>query len=98
MQSRLLVNRVNHVKRALGLVALVGFRLDPDGEELSSEIPGFDLVEIQIASAGVLREIEILIDEAAGGVGMGVNHKRRIVDGTRAMFDAVARNRYGLRT
>ena len=47
-------------------MTLVPLGRDPDGEELRAKIAGLDLVEIQIAGAGVLREIEVLVDSRPG--------------------------------
>ena len=42
-----------------------------------------------------MREIEILVNKAAGGVGVGVDDERRIVDGARARRNTIGRNRAG---
>ena len=47
----------------LDFVPLVRLRLNPDGEELRAQVASLDLVEVEIAGAGVLREIEILVHE-----------------------------------
>ncbi len=93
MAARLLVDRVDHVERALGFVAFIRLRLDPDGKEFRAQIAGLDLVEIHVAGAGVLREIEILVDETAGRVGVSVDDDGRIVDGS----PALVRGSFGLR-
>ena len=81
MQPRLLVDRVDHVERALDLLPLVKLGIDPDRPELRAQVAGLDLGEVHVALAGVLREIEVLVDEAARRVGMGVDDQRGIVDG-----------------
>ncbi len=88
MTLSLLVDRVDHVERALGLVALVALRLNPDGEELRAQIAGLDLVEVEVACAGILREIEVLVDEAAWRVGVGVDDDGRVVGGAPVCCEA----------
>ncbi len=88
VQPRLLVHGVNHVERALDLLPLEGPGVHPNGEELRAQVAGFDLVEVQVTGAGVLREIEVFVHEAAWRVGVGVNDERRVVDGARTFAGA----------
>ena len=97
MKAGLLVDGVDHVERALDFLAFVQLGIDPDGEELGAQVASLDLVEVEVAGAGVLREVEVLVDEAAGGVGVGVDDERRVVDGARAGGGAVRRDRFGWR-
>ena len=75
MAARLLVHGVDHVERALDLLPLVNLGIDPDGPELGAEVAGLDLVEVHVAFAGVLREVEVLVHKTAGRVGMGIDDK-----------------------
>jgi len=61
-------------------VTFVRAGLDPDGEELRAQVAGLDLAEVQIAGAGVLREIEVLVDKAARRVGMRVDDDGLVVN------------------
>ena len=92
MAAGLLVHRVDHVERALDLLPLVNLGIDPDGPELRAQVAGLDLVEVHVALAGVLREIEVLVDEAAGRVGMGVDDEGGVVDGLPASGCAFVRD------
>jgi hypothetical protein len=49
MAGRLLVDGIDQVERVAGEVALVRFRIDPDGKELGAEIAGLGLVEADVA-------------------------------------------------
>ncbi len=80
MASRLLVDGVNHVESALGLVAFVRLGLDPDGEELRPQIAGLDLIEVHVAFAGVLREVEVLVHETPRRVGVSVNDEGGVMN------------------
>ena len=80
MPARLLIHRIDHIERALGLVTFVRAGLDPDGEELRAQVAGLDLAEVQVAGAGVLREIEVLVDKAARRVGMRVDDDGGVVN------------------
>ena len=82
MPRRLLVHAVNQVHGALGIMALE-FRLNPDGEELRSQIALLDLVEIDVAFGyrRVLAQIEVFVEKALGRVGMRINDQGRLVDG-----------------
>ncbi len=97
MQTGLLVHRVDHVERALDFLALELLGIDPDGEELGAKVAGLDLVEVHVAVAGVLREVEVLVHKAAGRVGVGVDDEGGVVDGLPASGDAIGRNGDGLR-
>src|SRR5215469_18725569 len=97
MTARLLINGIDHVERALDFLALEGLGIHPNGEELRAEVAGLDLVEVHVALAGVLQEIEILVYEAAGSVGVGVDYKGRVVDGLPACRNALRASRHAVR-
>jgi len=75
-----LVDRIDHVKRAPRVVVLVNSRIDPDGKELSSEIPDSGFGKVPMRVSRVSGGIKGVIDKAVGRIGMSVNHDGRIVD------------------
>src|SRR5712671_6782480 len=82
MSSRLLVHAVNQVHSALGVMSLE-FRLNPDGEELRSQVALPDLVQIDMAFCyrRVLAQVEVFVEEALGRVGVRIHDQGRLVDG-----------------
>src|SRR5512140_2938620 len=81
MPGSLLVDAVNQVHGALCVMALE-LRLDPDGEELCSQIALFDLVQIDMAFAygRVLADVKVFVKEALRRVSVGVYDEGRLMD------------------
>jgi hypothetical protein len=96
MPGGLLVNGIDEIERVTCEVALVGFRLDLDGEELGAEISGFRLLEADVAMVvGVGRsDVVALVEKTLRSVGMGVDDDGRVLnliglfaDGLRVCLD-----------
>ena len=67
----------------LGVVALVGFGIHPDGKELRAQIAGASFVEADVADVfrvGVA-DVEVFVEKALRRVGMSVHDDGRFVDG-----------------
>ena len=81
MPGRLLVNAVNQVHGPLGVVAFE-FRLNPDREELRSQIALLDLVQIDMAfrDRRVLAKVKVFVQEALWRVRVGINDQGRLMD------------------
>ncbi len=82
MAGGLLVDRIDEIERVAGEMALVGFRLHPDGKELGAEIAGFRLVETDMALIfGIGRsDVVVFVEEALRGIGVRVDDDGRVVD------------------
>jgi hypothetical protein len=82
MTGGLFVNRIDEVESMAGEVALIGFGLDPNGEELRAEIASPGLVEANVAYVlGVLgADVIVLVEEALRGVGVGIDDNGGVVD------------------
>jgi hypothetical protein len=75
MMGRLFVHRIDEVERVAGEVALVGFRVDPDGKKFGAEIAGLRLVEANVAGVVWVGgfDIVIFVEEALRRVGVRVD-------------------------
>src|SRR5579864_9063097 len=82
MPGGLLINAVNQVHGALGIMALE-LRLNPDGEELSPQIALLDLIEIDMAfrDRRVLAKVKVFVQKSLWGVRVGINDQRGLMDG-----------------
>ena len=68
----LLLDRVDQLEGAAGILAFIELGLDPDGKELGAEVALVDGVEVEISFAARIGEIEVLVKEALGRVGVGI--------------------------
>ena len=75
MPRRLLVDRIDQIERVLREVALIGLRVDPDGEELRAQIAAPGFVEADVADVfGIGRaDVEAFVEKALRRIGMGVD-------------------------
>ncbi len=80
MRGGLLEDGVDELKGAAGVVALVEFGLDPDGEELGAEVALFGGGEVEIAAVERLGEVVVVVEHALGRVGVGVDDDGGAVD------------------
>ena len=82
MAGGLLIDRIDEIERVAGEVALVGFRVHPDGEELGAEIAGLGLVEADVAGVfGIGRsDVVVFVEKALRRVGVRVDDDGGVVD------------------
>jgi hypothetical protein len=73
MFGDLLLDGVDQLQGAAGVLALVEGGLDPDGEELGAQVALVDGVEVEVAAVERVGEVEVLIEKALRGVGVGVD-------------------------
>jgi len=76
----LLLDGVDQLQGAAGVLALVLDGFDPDGEELRAQVAFVDGVEIEIAAVERIGEVKVLIDKALRGVGVGVDDDGGVMD------------------
>jgi len=83
MARCLLIDGIDQVEGVLGEVALIGFRFDPDGKELSAQISGASFVKADVAEIfGIGRtDIEVIVEKTLWRVSMCVDDNRRIMYG-----------------
>ncbi len=93
MAGSLLIDRIDEIECMAGEVALIGFRLDPDGKELRPEVSGPGFVEADVALIfGIGRsDVEVFVEEALRGIGVRVNDDGGIVDLAGLLADGVLR-------
>ncbi len=70
----LLLHRVNENERAAGELALVRSGIDPDGEELGTEITLLRGVKIPVAAIERVGKVIVLVNKTLRRVGMRVDH------------------------
>jgi len=82
MLLRLAIDRVNQLHGALGVLALVLVRLNPDGEELRTKIASLRFGEIEMSRIARwnICQVEIFVEKTLRGVGVCVNNERGFVD------------------
>src|ERR1700733_15823953 len=75
MTSGLLVDGVDEIECVAGEVALICFRLAPDGEKFRAQVSGLRFVEADVAVvAGIGRtDVVVFVEEALGRVGVRVD-------------------------
>ena len=85
MIGGLLVDRIDQIQRAPGVVAVEVTGLDPDGKEFGAEISLADFLQVDVALVprGGGPDVESLIEKALRRIGVGVNHDGGIVEPTR---------------
>ena len=83
MARCLLVDGIDQIEGVLGEVALIGFRFDPDGKELSAQVSGASFVKADVAEIfGIGRtDIEVIVEKTLRRVSMCVDDNRRIMYG-----------------
>ena len=89
----LLVHRVDEIEGAPGEAAFIAFGRNPDGKEFCPQISGLNLAEADLALVvGIgAADVEVAIQKPLWGIGMGVHHDRRLVQGPRVRADCGAR-------
>ncbi len=80
MPGYLLLDRVDQFQRAMGELALVERRFDPDGKELRAQIPFVNGIQIHVAAVEGIGEVEVLIHKSLRCVSVGVNYDGRLLD------------------
>src|SRR5579872_1183361 len=80
MPGRLLPDRIDELQGAVREPAFIWDRIDPYGEELRAQVAFSGRLEIEIACAQRIAEVEVLVDEALRGIGMGVNNDRGLLN------------------
>ena len=86
MLGHLLLHRVDQHQRAPRILAFVKRGLHPDGKELRSQISLVDRLQVEIAAAQRIAHVEVFIDKALRGVGVGIDHDGGAVHGFRGRF------------
>ncbi len=82
MAANLLVDGIDEIEGAGEEVAGVLGGFDPDGEELGGEVSPAGCREGDHAGAEVRGgEVPTIVEETLGGVGVGVDDERGLVDG-----------------
>src|SRR5260370_39857110 len=97
MPGRLLIDGIDQVKRVLCEMALIGFWLNPDGKEFGTQVTAASFIETDVPD--VIRigraDVEVLIEKALRGVGVGVDDDGGVVDGPGAGRDGCGSRRRG---
>src|SRR5579862_385474 len=80
---RLLVNRIDEIQGVLSEVALVSFRIDPDGKKFSSKIAAADFVEADVSDVVWIggADIEILVEKPLRRVGVSIDDDGGVLNG-----------------
>src|ERR1700722_13332615 len=85
MPRRLLVDGVDQIESVPGKMALIGFRIDPDGKEFGAQVAALRFVEADVPD--VVRigraKIKVFIEKTLWRIGVRVNYKRGVVNGAR---------------
>ena len=83
----------DQIERVLGEMALIGFRVNPDGEKLRPEIAATSLVEAEVTHiVGIGRaDIEAFVEKSLRRVGMSVYDDGGRVNRAGASTDSRAR-------
>jgi len=91
MARGLLVDRVDELQRAMGVLAFVLLRLDPDGKEFGAEVALLGRFEVQMSAIERTGEVIVFIEQPLGGIRVGVNH-----DGSAVHREGIFLSRRGL--
>ena len=86
MLRRLLVDRIDQLQRAPGIVALVQVRLDPDRKELRAEVALLGRLEIEIAAVQLVGKIVVIINQPLRGIRMRVDNDGGVVYGFSSLW------------
>ena len=93
----LLLHRVDQFQRFLGVMALVQGWLNPYGKELRAQVSLARRLQVKIPAIQRLAQVEVLVKEALGRVGMRVDHDGRAVYGFGRKFGGHFGGRLGTR-
>src|SRR5215472_6552799 len=76
MFGGLLINRINEIQRAPSIVALELFGLNPNGKKFCTQVAasGFGEINMTVIAGRWTRHIEIFVEQALRGIGVGVNN------------------------
>src|ERR1022692_1031093 len=78
--GHLLLDGVDQLQGAAGVLTFVECGLDPDGEELRAEVAVVKRLQVEVAVAEWIGQVKVLINKALRRVGMGVDDQCGAMD------------------